>query len=526
MNLSVGITGWLPQWRMILQQTGLPVETVNPLRPILPGDRGVILVTRRAGETERNNLLEYLAGGGAILTEADVAHWLLATETFPAFVRYVDPGDDPVFSHVVPGSVDARLLLPRRATLLESDSKKPLVEEVRYRKGTAIILPGMFTRAVLDTRSRRRNFPSPGPRLPSERVSRRSKSTFRTVVEWSLMYLFSRRGLPLVSLSPFPHGESTLFAFRVDTDFASERDIDALAALCHKHNIPATWFVETASAREFLSRFSALDRQETGVHCYRHRVLGNYVKNERDIYRAVRLLSREKIRARGYAAPFGLWNTALAKAVEHHGFIYSSEFTLDYDNLPFFPFLGERFSTVLQVPVHPITTGHLKNAHHSEENMKEYWRHRIADHERFHLPLIVYDHPSQANLEVLNWLFDEIRARGIPVLPLGDYARWWIERASLTWTAELEDETLKINPAPPHFPLWLIIRKSLAEQAGIELNETVPLKSLQWQKVEAPREPRTPMALVRTVNRKMIVNDILNRYWRLRAARRREQETR
>lgn len=328
----------------------------------------------------------------------------------------------------------------------------------------------------------------------------------------------------MVSLWPIPHGKPTLFAFRVDTDYCTEEQVDALAAVCQDHRISATWFIETASAKKYLKHFAALKDQELGLHCYRHRVFRDFVKNERDIYQSLRLLSREKIRVRGYAAPFGLWNSALAKAVEHHGFTYSSEFTLDYDNLPFYPFLGDRFSTVLQMPIHPITTGHLRNARHSDQDMKDYWRHRIEDHEKFRLPLIVYDHPSQADTEVVNWLFKEIREREIPTLSLLEYAQWWKKRASLSWTVELEDNTLRITSTVRDSSIWLAIRKSPTELSTFELNDSVDLKELNWENVNPDSPRRTPMALLRTVNRKMIMNDILNRYWRIRSGKWADEE--
>ncbi|MFQ6615707.1 MAG: hypothetical protein ACE5HZ_02915, partial [Fidelibacterota bacterium] len=525
MNLAVGITEWLPQWRIILDQLGLPAALVDLHQSVQPDRYGAIIVTGRLGEEDRSNLLNYLTGGGAILVEADVGEWLLGTGTFPSFVKYVDPVDDPLYHQVVPGSVDARLLLPSLGTRLNSDSLKPLVRIVTRGDGIALVLPGLFSRVILDSRSRRRNFPSPGPGLPSERVARPSKGTFRSIIEQSLEHLFFHRGLPMVSLWPFPNGESTLFAFRVDTDFASGQEVEALAAICQQHDIPATWFLETASGGEYLEEIAGLERQEIGVHCARHRVFRDYVKNERNIFQALGVLSREGIRPHGYAAPFGLWNAALAMAVEHHGFTYSSEFTLDYDDAPFYPYLEDRFSTVLEVPIHPITTGHLRNAHHSDDDMKQYWRHRIEEHQKYRLPLMVYDHPSQANLKVLNWLFREIRQRKIPILPILDYARWWIQKTSVAWRVKLEDDTLRIHSTSEDSSLWLSIRKSPGEQARIRINKSISLKGLQWEKVDPGPLKRTPMALLRTVNRKMIVNDILNRYWRLRSARRGYQES-
>lgn len=112
MNLVVGMTEWLPQWRIILNQLGVPAEKVNLSRPLKTDHYAVIIVSGRGGEKDGNNILNYLDAGGAILTEADVGEWLLHTETVPSFVKYVDPVNDPVFPQAVPGSVDARCSCP------------------------------------------------------------------------------------------------------------------------------------------------------------------------------------------------------------------------------------------------------------------------------------------------------------------------------------------------------------------------------------------------------------------------------
>ena len=43
--------------------------------------------------------------------------------------------------------------------------------------------------------------------------------------------------------------------------------------------------------------------------------------------------------------------------MEGLGYAYSSDFHLGYDDYPFFPWVGDRFSRVMQVPVHPICEG-------------------------------------------------------------------------------------------------------------------------------------------------------------------------
>ena len=59
----------------------------------------------------------------------------------------------------------------------------------------------------------------------------------------------------------------------------------------------------------------------------------------------------------GFAAPHGRWNAGLDAVLDELGYLYSSDFQLGYDDLPFFPWREDRFSSVLQVPIHPICEG-------------------------------------------------------------------------------------------------------------------------------------------------------------------------
>ena len=118
-----------------------------------------------------------------------------------------------------------------------------------------------------------------------------------------------------------------------------------------------------------MEQFSGMQNQEIGLHCYNHKVTNQHNSIKLDVNKGIYILNKANIPFCGYAAPYGEWNIPLANAMEEADFTYSSEFTLDYDNLPFYPYLNSRFSSVLQVPIHPICLGRLKNAHHNEDDI-------------------------------------------------------------------------------------------------------------------------------------------------------------
>ena len=112
--------------------------------------------------------------------------------------------------------------------MLESESGKKLIQISPLGKGTALILPGSFTNIVLEIKIKRRNFPTSLPHLPSERVAHSSKHTIREVIQKSLEHLHFVRELPFLFLSPFPDEKQSIFNFRIDTDSATEEEIDSL----------------------------------------------------------------------------------------------------------------------------------------------------------------------------------------------------------------------------------------------------------------------------------------------------------
>ena len=516
MKLTIGIIEKFPCWDISLSQIGLSVEKVQSDWKNLIDLYAVVIVTRTGDQQEKENLLHYVSEGGAILIEADNAEWLLGIKTLPAFIKYVEPAEDIIFKGIIPGFIDTRLLIPAKATHLQGNSRKKLVQVIQYGNGHILILPGLLSKSILDTKVRRRNFPTRGPLFPSERVSRRSKQTIREIIQRSLEYLHLVRGIPFVTLWVFPEGAQRLFNLRIDTDLASREKIDALYSLCQKHQIGATWFVETESSRNSIDQFVTMENQEIGLHCYRHHVYHNFIRNEINIKTGKKVLSQHRINPAGYAAPFGLWNVSLAKAIELHGFLYSSEFCLDYDNLPFHPYLGNRFTSVLQIPVHPITTGCLLNAHHSKENIKNYFNDLIKINMEHHLPLFIYDHPSNANLNALNWLLKTIRKRDFRDITLADYARWWAKRMETRWFGNWENNKLTLDLPSVDSSVWLSIQRSSTEWAVVKMKQQIDLTEVEWKKRRLRRKIRIHMSERNALTRKMVFNDILHTYWKFR----------
>ena len=98
-------------------------------------------------------------------------------------------------------------------------------------------------------------------------------------------------------------------------------------------------------------------RHDTQSHGHYHVVYRDRESNRRNLERAHELLVEAGIQPVGFAAPHGRWNAGLDAVLADLGYRYSSDFQLGYDDFPFFPWREDRFSSVLQIPIHPICEG-------------------------------------------------------------------------------------------------------------------------------------------------------------------------
>ena len=172
MRLSVGITHLTPAWKILLEQIAPPCEELNSTIDWSTENYGCIIVSSTVNVSVKEKLKRYLTDGGSLLLETEAAKQILGTNSEPAFVDYIDTTNDSLFSSVASGSVGRKLNLPSNATQLKERHGRYLVEETAVGKGYAIILPGGMIDSILSWGCTRRSFPSHGPLLPSERVSK------------------------------------------------------------------------------------------------------------------------------------------------------------------------------------------------------------------------------------------------------------------------------------------------------------------------------------------------------------------
>lgn len=272
-----------------------------------------------------------------------------------------------------------------------------------------------------------------------ERVSRFDKASLRSaVIGWIRNEVIHHGGVWVrLALYPFPYRSA--FNFRADLDEPYPNDYFAFAKARKPIDDCSTHFVSTAAYADDRNVLDDLRGVDTQSHGHFHVVYRSESENRANLVRAHDILWRFGFAIEAFAAPEGRWNPGLDRVVEELRYQYSSDFSLGYDDLPFYPWLGGRFSNVLQVPVHPICEGLFLDAGCEDSSL-------ISDHLLATLeakvsrrePAFLYGHPERRLgrfPEVVSAIASAVgQLERVWRVTLGEFARWWKWRERRTWS--------------------------------------------------------------------------------------------
>ncbi|HVZ40550.1 MAG TPA: hypothetical protein VHI13_14820 [Candidatus Kapabacteria bacterium] len=490
-RLVIGVAVLRPGMRMLLDQLGVAYEGIVRWDELDPARYSAVIVNRSPDAGQLAALREYLRGGGAVLD----AGYLLRAISRRGFAQrrvrwFLPDADDPMFGTIGLADLHQTIWCHPDASYCDG-----LVHLTAADGGHVAYLPFDLHRAVVNHRSVRRTFHSPWSRDPDEIVGRISKGGIRRVVEGALIWLHQQRGLPYLHRWYFPEDARSVFCYRIDSDYGTRAQVLALHEHAARHGIPLTWFLHVAAHQEWLSLFNEFEGDETALHCYRHRTFNGGEENAANIALGLAMMKDCGMQVEGFAAPNGFWNHALAAAVAAAGLLYSSEFSLAYDDVPFRPWSRGDLLPTLQVPVHPVCIGSLKRVKAPQEAMARYFR-RAVDHAMAgNLPALLYHHPGHEGWDVVEDTFLHVRARGIPAITMGDYARWWTRRNSMRHAAETADGRIAIRYTRPD-PAVLLAARTPDGRVAFVRGESVALDGLQWREPH-PADPDGPEGIKR-----------------------------
>jgi hypothetical protein len=514
LKLTVGILSSESGWEILLDQIGVDWKPVSVRDEVRPEDFSAIIVNTVPTSPQALSLRKYVEAGGAVLGVSGCAQQLVNSTQQKKYFSSLAPNQ-------FKGFAQSEMLDLYSDGILETDlphDESPFPAIHHNGRGIVACIPFDVNALILDTRTRRKNFYFHKNRLPSETVSTVSKGNLRRLITEVLQFLHLQREIPFVHKWYYPRQEQTVFTFRVDSDRGSEEEVNQLHALCKTHSIRTMWFLDTKSHERWLGRFKDFAEQEIGIHCYEHVAYSSYEANQKNLSRAALLLEKSRIRAVGASAPYGTWNPGIAHVFEQLGASFSSEFGLDYDNLPFFPIVEKGFSPVLQLPIHPICIGSMNRAGYAEGEMKEYF-HRIIDKNILERePICFYHHPTHRRWDVIDDVFQHLRSRNIPNMSYSDYAGWWRKRNAHKARLDYDPITRLIHTddAVNDSDVYWRIAFPNGDESITPLRKLLQLDSLQRRHPDAPPLPPQDISRVRQFDFRHIIMNVLDAWHKRR----------
>ena len=272
-----------------------------------------------------------------------------------------------------------------------------------------------------------------------EQMNRHDKAAIRRRLLARLRRDVVTAGGVWARLVAFPFPYKSAFNLRIDLDEAAPADYARFAVARRPIDDCSTHFVSTAAYGQLPGVLADLRRVDAQSHGHFHHIYRDVASNRINLERAHAILVAAGFPApQGFAGPHGRWNPGVDRILEELDYRYSSDFQLGYDDRPFYPWVGDRFSKVLQVPVHPLCEGAFFEAGGTPDTVRDHLvatvRAAIAAGE----PAFVYGHP-EARLgrypEIVAALADAVVGEDLVWrTTLTDFARWWRWRLDRKWS--------------------------------------------------------------------------------------------
>jgi len=493
LKIAVGLIGSSPGWQTLLRQEGVPYQVVDEQFDL--DLFSVVILSQTRSSRTPHALNRYLRSGGSVLMSG-VLYGNLWNETVNIVpINSLFPRENSPFHAIGLLDIFSECAIPKGANELPSLDGRMTALIGERDGGNMIVLPFDAGLLMHDSRTADKSFYSSHKRLPFEHVSLLSKGPLRKLVARSIELLHHRRGLPYAHKWYYPDGAPTMFAFRVDTDYAGKETIERVASLSRESSIPFSWFVDVKSQERFLDQFSRMDGQEIGIHCYKHETYSTLHENIDNIQKGLSALAKIQVEPSGFAAPYGKWNTQLAQALEHWQLQYSSEFSFDYDNLPSYPIVGDRLSRTLQIPIHPISIGKLKRLQYSTETILEYYVSVAQRHIKSCEPLLFYHHPNDGREQIFYEVFSFLKQHGVKPYLMKDIAAWWKARDLVGIEVHYVNDELSIGTPEDNPAIRVHCTMGDNKEVFLYLNETLNQKPTSW--IKKSQSPFPPIDLPR-----------------------------
>ncbi len=444
MKTTIGLCIPNPGWEIVLSQEGFDFQKINDWNEIDLENFMLIIPNEACVREYKKQLIKFINDGGTCIADKDTSSLLCDQRYKKQNVKYVIPDKNSMFYSL--GLIDfyTQFVIPTDPSLKELD-KDCKIYEYSQGQGQVVILPFSVNELILAQTTMRKRFFAQRKELPSEVVSQNNKGKIREIISLIIQKIYGQMDLPVVKKSVFPNAIENTFIFRVDTDFCSGEDAQNLYDLCEKYDIKATWFVDTKDKKLLSDVYKKFADHEIALHCEQHKIYSSYKENYEHLKRALETLQEQDFYVKGFAAPFGSWNDSLGQVIEELRFVYSSEFALDYDDVPLYPFVNDHFSATLQIPIHPVSIGRLRRSHFNDKEMIRYYK-NVVDHSFSHNnPAIIYHHPHHKRLNVIEEIFSYIKSKNVWNPTMHEFSLWWKKRSNCEFSSYITDDMIEID---------------------------------------------------------------------------------
>ncbi len=300
-----------------------------------------------------------------------------------------------------------------------------------------------------------------------ERVSRRPKSAIRRRLIERLRARIWNLGGVWMRLGSFPYPYRSAFSLRADLDESEPGDYHRFAKAREPLDDCATHFVSTHAYAHHAGVVADLRRLDAQSHGHFHHVYRDQSANRKNLERAHKILRGSGLEPVGFAAPHGRWNPGLDDVLEELGYLYSSDFQLGYDDLPFYPWKQGRFSRILQIPIHPVCEGlFLEAGVDDPETIGGYFHQVVADRAAAGELVVIYGHPERRLGRMPGVMARVARAVARETLvwraSFTEISRWWRWRGGRKWFVLDRGQgchEIQFDEWDPRYPLALEIER-------------------------------------------------------------------
>ena len=466
-------------WRRILEQEGLPYEEATESVSGIGLFSGGLPPWFEAWVAE---------GGIAIISGAPDIPGLLGASTFAHIRRFLPPNSDttawaPSLTRLFQrdGQGEIRLHEDRKIKGGNDPDVFPLVCQKTLGAGSIIFSGVPIAKLLASSGDSLRRF-SPFTEV-DERVASVDKSYLTETLVWMIRKGFRSWNVPYFRLARFPEGAPSVFILRIDVDGFFGNKAQRLVEQAKTHNIPCSFFINGELCEQHPGTFTVGgENVELGQHGYFHNVYDDFDENLKNLNRGADWFRNQfGISDSGFVAPRGLWNQALDEALSETGYKYSSDFSLDFDSLPFRTKAG-----ILQVPVHPYSperaAAYAKDhglPAPTPEIVTNHYHAFISRQVHRNLPAHIYGHPEVLGRmadQVLPSLLEHVSEAKIPALSLGQYASWWQQRESIRIKAEFnrDDRILTITSSSDAIPVDVFPTEQIVVKNKYEALQKLP----------------------------------------------------